>query len=844
MLTSFEVGAVFTIQNEASGVLSEMAEQFTRLEELARTLQGSLASIGEGAFAALESGFERINQAFSELDARVGQSAELIETGMGTAGLAVGEATAKVEALASAFERAATAAGRTKDASGVVGGGGPAGGGSPEHTIEEGALSTRDGWNEASRRDHASARAEDLNFNAQRDTERRLADYENHDFDAQRDTQRREADYENRDYDARERGRVRQTQADEPFEREAEAGAAGNAGGRAGRHGPIGGILQGMAPLVEGAGVYESEKSAMHEDLAIRNALIEGLHITPEQDPQKFEQSMQQMREIARQAASGTIFSEARSAEAMPVLARELGFTGDEGMQKFSQIYRPALQAAEVAQQTGLGGLDSSLSASVEYAHMTGAYEPKELEQHLNVLRSVAQLTNQSMHGEETILKYSVPIGMAGGMNPDDAAIQTGFLQQQGFNSSTAGTGLSAVILGALNSGGGISSHLEQSRHKMEHSFAAAVRLSPQEAKEAHGGRGSAHVQALAELGITHGGKLTTVNERGDFDIGKLQTDVRQYAAQHTHQEVLNTLHEAFGTRGERVAAIYAEKDSGTRQERFAEAVRSSPSANQIQTDLSHAPLQQFEQMLANLANIGNTLATTTLPGLNAAFERVNTGLIGFNNWLNQHQTAATVAGYSALGAGTLGAVGLAGLVGRNLWSGVQSVGSGIGSLLGSGAEAVEGGVGNIAARIGPRAGLAGLLTNPLTGVLAATSGLAGDTPSSPLLNTTTPEMKARQEQQMQDYLRTHPTAAAAAGAAGIHGTTPNGSLPGAAAAAPAASAPITIHVGPVSMNGVADETTFRTLLSKLNDALKGAMSHATGSGTGSDSSTYVFGGT
>ena len=56
------------------------------------------------------------------------------------------------------------------------------------------------------------------------------------------------------------------------------------------------------------------------------------------------------MHTIASDASRGTIFSDATTAMAMPYMARELGFTGQEGMAKFAQIFRPALQAAEVAQ--------------------------------------------------------------------------------------------------------------------------------------------------------------------------------------------------------------------------------------------------------------------------------------------------------------------------------------------------------------------------------------------------------------------------------------------------------------------------------------------------------------
>ena len=43
-------------------------------------------------------------------------------------------------------------------------------------------------------------------------------------------------------------------------------------------------------------------------------------------------------------------------------------------------------------------------------------------------------------------------------------------------------------------------------------------------------------------------------------------------------------------------------------------------------------------------------------------------------------------------------------------------------------------------------------------------------------------------------------------------------------------------------MNGVADESTFQSLLSKLTDAVKTALAHASGVGQSSDLSPFVFG--
>jgi hypothetical protein len=588
-----------------------------------------------------------------------------------------------------------------------------------------------------------------------------------------------------------------------------------------------------MLPLAEAFAGYESYKASAEEDLAIRNALIEGLHIRP--DTPEFAQAYQRMHEIAADASKGTIFSQAKTAIAMPVMARELGFTGQEGMEKFSQIFRPALQAAEVAQITGLGSLDSSLSASVEYAHMTGAYDPKELEQHLNVLRSVAQLTNRSMNAEESILKYSVPIGIASGMDADQTAISTGFLQQQGFNSSTAGTGLSALILGALNTGGGIGGHLEHARRTMEHQFASALNLKPEEAREAHGGRGSEHVAALHALGILNtGGSLTTVDQHGNFDLHKLEQDIYTFSQGHTHQVVLDTLHAAFGTRGERVAGIFTEQGAMQREERFHQAVSTSPTAQQIQSDLAQSPMQQFEQMLANLSNIGNTLTTATLPALNTILLNVNSGLSGFNDWLQHHPVAAEVGGYGMLGV--IGA-GVLGFGGRMLSSAGRALGLGrLGGLGRAATGAAAGGLGEVAMLGSVAYGLHALEEYLVHE--AATAIFGEHKPNE--IDKYNRDMDSRVWRGLMSAL-------------GFGGqSSPPGQQhqpPPPSTQAPSTPAPqqaardIHVNVGPITMSGIADESTFQTLLHKLTDAIRHALSLASGDGAGSDQSIYVTGG-
>lgn len=392
-------------------------------------------------------------------------------------------------------------------------------------------------------------------------------------------------------------------------------------------------------------------------------------------------------------------------------------------------------------------------------------------------------------------------------MDADDTAIATGYLQNRGFNSSTAGTGLSAMILGALNTGGGIDAHLERARRSMNAEFEHSLHMTHAQSLAREGTSRSAHVAALRALGITDAhGNLTTVDQHGNFDLAKLEQDIYQFAQTHTHQEALEALHGAFGTRGERIAGIFTEPDAMQREQRFRNAVNTSPTASQIQGDLSQASMQQFEQMLANLSNIGNTLATSTLQPLNATLKATNQLLQGFDGWLQQHHTATEAT-----------AGGLLGLGGLMLFGGIRGAARLFGlTRAGSAGRAVAGAAETgLLARAWPI-----LLGSALWNVNPADFGLG-------VLN----ETPGQAASGIWHWLAGGPASS------GAPRQPPGGA---AATAQPQAPQQVHVNVGPISMNGIADQSTFESLLSKLTDAIKAALAHTSGAGGGSDLSPFT----
>lgn len=789
-VVSFEVGAIFTIQNDGADTLASMADQFTRLDELARGLQATIDTLSKDGLANLSGGVDRLSGTLASLEEKSRGLTDTMTSGIDGATASIGRAVDQANALAQAWDRAAAAASRFSDS---ARGGGMFGSrdAMPVPYAGSGGVS-------APSADEAFEGPEEvLRLTDGGGGGIPLTGIGGYAF-----------------------GRANSRRGGGSGGGGGNGGGGGRGGG--GHRGGIGGMVEGMMPLAEAFGGYEAIKSAMQEDLALRISLIEGLHIDP--GSPEFGADMAKLRGVATDASKGTIFSGAQTAVAMPYMARELGFTGPDGIAKLAQIFPTAVHAAEVAKMSGLGSMEGSLSAAVEYAHMTGSYEPKELSQRLNVLRTLATLTNNSMEGEEHILKYSVPIGVASGMNPDQTAIATGFLQQQGFNSSTAGTGLSAIMLGALNTGGGIDAHLERARKSAESGFEHSLHMTYAQSLKQGGTGMSQHVAALHALGIVDaGGHLTTADKSGNFDFGKLEADIEKYSQTHDHQLVMSTLHAAFGTRGERAAAIWTEKDINARQDRFTNAVTTSPTADQIQKDLAQSPMQQFEQMLKNVATIGNTLATGTLPGINTALLTLNAGLEKVNDFLSHHSTVSTGIGYGALGVGALALFG--GVKTAAKFFGLPSAGrEAVGAARGAGRWIWNTSKGLVDTALDDTEGMGDLspwVTDSLGGL--GLDSLAGPAAGlGILLHSTNKTPDAKTESALVKQLSAQP---------------------GAFTPPPAAPAPpqqVHVHVGPISMNGVADQSTFDHLLSKMTDAIKAALAHTSGAGAGSDLSPFT----
>lgn len=816
---SFEVGAIFIIEDRATATLTEISRAFETLGELAAGVQEKLMGIGEGAFAPMMAGIEKASSATKLMIDQVG----LLRDAWGAA--------------ADAAVRYGSAAGEGAGAGrGGAGAGGRGGG-------RRGGLTDEEREEREAQRQLAEDRrnAEAINRNEDQIYSRQEAAARRENIDRTRaendgpigprprpywgdDDDWANAHTEDRNFNAvRSSERRADTEADRADNiRRRDAQRRLSAFG-----GHAGGVVSGMGPLIAGISGWEAESAAMHEDQNIRQTLT-ALGITD--DMPEYGPAYKRMHTLAYEEVKGTKFSNAEAAKinlaSIPVLAK----TGEAGLNAAEAVSPLALRLGELSAQRGGFNAANEAVAATEIAHLEQRFEPEQVLKTFDIVNAAARTTHTSILHQQEIDRYGIPTAMMLGIDPDKAIKDIASAQLRLGSTTTAGTGYSQFLLQATHfkgaSGAGLSADKAKAMHQEEREFEHNLRLESPKDYADHQRRKTkkglnAHDQALVDLGIySKDGKLMAADEHGNLSDEKIKEDILAYADKH-HERTGpmgwgTKVDDAFGVRGGRYAAAYGERDDKgvayldrerEQNRAFSGAV---PVAKELE-GLTHGPLQEFQQFIANIANTGNILATETLPGINRTFTFLNTHLIGFNDWLTQHQGVTTALGYGAATAAATTTLGVLGAGASIMWrySGAKAIARGVSGLLGAGGEAAGALSGGEAVLGAPLLGPLGLLA----GVGLGAGGAAG----------------AMNMPFLDDQGRV----------LGSWGTKDESHNPAFAGMKGATT--ITVSLGPVTMYGVPDDSSLRGIIGKITDGLKTQLAAMGSDAQGTHQSPYVY---
>lgn len=812
---TFEVGAVFIIEDRGTAALAEIGRAFESLGELAARIEEKLMGIGEGAFAPMLAGIERASSATGVMIEQVG-------------------------AVADAWGRATSAAERYGTAAGATGGAGPRGGGGRGGRLSDEELEAREAARQLTE-DRRNAEAINRNENQIYSRQEAAARRENVDRDraandgpigppgrpywGQGDDWVNAAE-ENRRFrrgddgitipppprtgiTTTDRGRgtppplVDYVDRDEPSKTPNKKEKAGGSRGD-----------DFIQTIVDYELLHMAFKAAGGE----QQALYRGAKAF-DMDPTSSEgqAAMATLREAARDAAAGTSYKESATAAGIPLLAGPFGLSGSAGVAAFAKIYPGAARAAE-----GMELLDprstfsATLPAMVEFAHESRQYEPDKLARQYDILGAITSLVPHTTFAAEAgAMSYVVPMARAAGISPEHTAVLVGSLQQAGLRGTIAATTLRQELVGLTRGGGPMQAHTSRAMRSETREFENAMRMQPGGHAAVNMLKGSEHVKAMHEVGLLDSkGNQTFLytaqdaaadasgeTKQGGINIDRANKIFAEWAHGKNPAKVSEEAYKLFGVRGEQAPEILgAILRSGETDYvgKFGQNVANRVNVpggflGNVRDQMSRTANQEVGQVASRFNDILSHLADATLPAFQGAMEKA---LIPFLNKLGA-LTAPDQSGNYSPGQKIAGFSGAGALIGGVVGGGLGLLGLGVGIIPGAAAGAAFGGA---------------------VGGGGSTGYLYGD--------------------NIKDFFKGH-----------SDGTLNHdlrfpmfrpGPRPENLPTSAKQGDNITVTLGPVTMNGVPDDSSLRGIIDKLTKGLHDALSHMTSEAHGPDVSMYT----
>jgi hypothetical protein len=573
-----------------------------------------------------------------------------------------------------------------------------------------------------------------------------------------------------------------------------------------------------MTDLLETAAGWELTHKALTQAADVQGNIFRGVQaFNMDPDSPAGQRIAAGMEQAAQDAAMGTSYPVTKTSAGIPTLARPFGREGEEGAADFMRIYPGAAKAAEALElMNPKNTFEENLRAEIEIAHQNREYDPDKLAHQYNVLGAItSMIPGGTFSGEANAMGYVVPMARAAGASGERTEMQVGALQQAGLRGTIAATTLRQELVGLTKGGGPMQAHLGASQRHEVRTFEDDLNLRDPEAARML--KSSAHVDAMRDTGLidakgrdtflfTKDDEKKGLGTVGGINVEKANSILAKWAEGKTPAEVAAEYYKLFGVRGENAPALLAASQPGY-VDAFIQGVLNRVNTpggylesyrNQASQDLAS---QQAGQALARLSDVATHIGQITLPIFQGALENA---VVPLTNWLAK-QTAPDAQGNFTPGQ-TIFASG--------------AVGTAVGALIGGIIGFFAGGVGAIPGAAGGAA---------IGGSLGAGAGLSWQHTSLGFM----------------------PVDPSGAGFNFDLTAKPFPGLPmppapavGSTAAAPAPIT-VTVNMGGVTNNGVGDEATFRTLMSKMSAALTqgihDALSHATTDPAGTHQSPYVY---
>ena len=285
---------------------------------------------------------------------------------------------------------------------------------------------------------------------------------------------------------------------------------------------------------------------------------------------------------------------------------------------------------------------------------------------------AISRSTGGTARAIEAIEKYSITVGSLAGANPHQIGYLTGYLGQAGITGSTAGTGLSRIMLEGLKlDDASPGSHSVMRQGKARQDLERALKGEGVDiGSTVHPSRGVKKSEEIErdklEMGLVdRGGKKMYLDDKGNIDIMKMIAIVSDWSAKMDehgkHAEAAGKILDVFKIQAARALEPFLGAENQAQLRAYMENTRYQAeqlTAQKMQEQHSLEAKQQFEQGLKSMEDALIAVSKGPLQMLGAAAQHAADGLQGLAAWFDKHEHEAASVGNAGVGALVGGLVG------------------------------------------------------------------------------------------------------------------------------------------------------------------------------------------
>ncbi len=358
-------------------------------------------------------------------------------------------------------------------------------------------------------------------------------------------------------------------------------------------------------------------------------------------------EAMDNYKKSIEQAATQTMFSSIEVAKMGSIIAT----TGNFKIGELASITNEFAKYATVQKLLKGTSSEASTKQGLQLAEITGHFDPKSIQNSLNLLTKLGLIMPDSITQVLNSMKYMQgTVKNVMGVEDEQGMLFIAMLNRMGISGTRAGSMLTAAISRSVP--GIMGSGLWEGK-------------SP---------------QALQNMGLVTNGHANYYNQEGRFDAVKWMTLMgnfvkREFATKSpsdARQEIMKNFQFAFGANGSRIAGLMSSPEALKQFQQLQEVTKLYPDLDKLYSRMDGLYAKQLPEAMKNFDTLMVNIGYTVLPIATKALKFFNANMESLVKFMQNHEDTIRrfseaflwVAGLTTLGGVLLLVkVGLTGLM-------------------------------------------------------------------------------------------------------------------------------------------------------------------------------------